>query len=92
VSVARRSLATSQSQAKWETLTLTDYKQTEDDGHDIISLGICHNDGTLHIAFDQHDNDFHYRVSTRGIATNPASVQWGPGIFGGIQVRNDDAV
>ncbi|KIJ31449.1 hypothetical protein M422DRAFT_185901 [Sphaerobolus stellatus SS14] len=85
VSVARRSLASLASQAQWETLTLTDYNQTDDDGHDIISLGICSKDGTLHIAFDQHDNDLNYRISRKGVATNPSGVKWGPELFGSIQ-------
>lgn len=54
---------------------------------DSISLGISHGDGTLHIGFDQHDNDLNYRVSEAGVATNPTQVKWTSDIFGSILVR-----
>jgi hypothetical protein len=38
----------------WETLTLLDYEQTVDDGHNIISMGVCPGDGTIHISWDHH--------------------------------------
>ncbi|CAL1702651.1 unnamed protein product [Somion occarium] len=79
--ISRRSLSTS---SGWETFSLSDYNQTEDDGHDIISLGISHGDGTLHIGFDQHDNPLHYRVSKSGVASNPANFTWSSDIFGPI--------
>ncbi|KAK7681824.1 hypothetical protein QCA50_015171 [Cerrena zonata] len=77
--VSRRSLSPA---LPWETFALSDYNQTEDDGHDIISLGVSHGDGTLHIGFDQHDNPLHYRVSKAGVATNPGKVNWTADIFG----------
>lgn len=46
-----------------------------------ISLGISHTDGTLHLGFDQHDDDLHYRVSQPGVATNPENVTWSADIF-----------
>jgi len=85
VSVGRRVLTPADATPTWETLTLSDYNQTEDDGHDIISLGICHTDGTLHIAFDQHDNDLNYRISKPGVTTHPQAVEWTPDIFSEIQ-------
>ncbi|KAI0364621.1 hypothetical protein BV20DRAFT_974177 [Pilatotrama ljubarskyi] len=66
----------------WETFSFTDYNQTEDDGHDVMSLGISRGDGTLHIGFDQHDNDLNYRVSQAGVATNPSMTEWSPSLFG----------
>ncbi|RPD58194.1 hypothetical protein L227DRAFT_577242 [Lentinus tigrinus ALCF2SS1-6] len=68
----------------WESFSFTDYNQTEDDGHDIISLGISHGDGTLHIGFDQHDNDLNYRVSQAGVATNPTQINWTSELFGPV--------
>jgi len=38
----------------WETLTFKDYVQTEDDGHNTISIGVCKGDETIHVAFDHH--------------------------------------
>ncbi|KAJ3489192.1 hypothetical protein NLI96_g2298 [Meripilus lineatus] len=66
----------------WESIVLEDYTQTEDDGHDVISLGISHGDGTLHIGFDQHDNPLNYRVSLPGVASNPQFTAWSRDIFG----------
>lgn len=85
VSVARRPLSGTGS-STWETLTLTDYDQTLDDGHDIISLGICHNDGTIHLSFDQHNNPLNYRLSKTGVALNPTSTKWDASIFGNVTV------
>ncbi|KAI0694041.1 hypothetical protein BC835DRAFT_1033933 [Cytidiella melzeri] len=78
-SVSRRSLKPVSS---WETFKLTDYNQTEDDGHDVISLGISQGDGTLHIGFDQHDNPLNYRSSQKNVATHPQNVNWSSSIFG----------
>jgi len=82
-SVARRALSQPAPSA-WETITLADYNQTDDDGHDIISLGISAGDGSLHIGFDQHDNPLNYRVSKAGVATNPQKTDWSPSIFGPV--------
>jgi hypothetical protein len=38
----------------WEKIIFNDYKQTVDDGHNTISIGICHGDGTIHLSFDHH--------------------------------------
>ncbi|OSC98641.1 hypothetical protein PYCCODRAFT_1439153 [Trametes coccinea BRFM310] len=65
----------------WESFSFTDYNQTDDDGHDIISLGISHGDGTVHIGFDQHDNNLNYRVSRAGVATNPKESEWSSALF-----------
>ncbi|KAL5501074.1 hypothetical protein ACEPAH_9461 [Sanghuangporus vaninii] len=86
VSVARRELSptSTSNSSTWEKFTLTDYNQTLDDGHDVISLGISHTDGTLHLGFDQHDDDLHYRVSKPGVATNSQNVTWSADLFGEV--------
>ena len=38
----------------WQTIVFEDYKQTVDDGHNTISIGVCKGDGTIHVAFDHH--------------------------------------
>jgi hypothetical protein len=63
VNIARRPLLSKAKDASWETLTLRDYVQTADDGHNTISLGICTGDGTLHLAFDAHCDGLRYRIS-----------------------------
>lgn len=67
--VARRRL--SGAAAAWETLVLRDYAQTVDDGHNVISLGLAPEDGTLHLAFDHHVSALHYRRSVPGLLDNP---------------------
>ncbi|KAL5480449.1 hypothetical protein ACEPAI_1719 [Sanghuangporus weigelae] len=86
VSVARRELSptSTSNSSTWEKFALTDYNQTLDDGHDIISLGISHTDGTLHLGFDQHDDDLHYRVSNPDVATNPQNITWSADLFGEV--------
>ncbi|EPQ53231.1 hypothetical protein GLOTRDRAFT_140106 [Gloeophyllum trabeum ATCC 11539] len=68
--LSRRALDGSSS-GPWQTATFADYDQTDDDGHNIISLGISPGDGTLHLAFDQHDNPLNYRISEAALATSP---------------------
>jgi hypothetical protein len=90
VSVARRKLPSSHESIftsdPWETLTLTDYNQTLDDGHDVVSIGVSKGDGSLHLAFDQHDNNLNYRVSQKGVASNPSITKWEASIFSPVMV------
>jgi len=72
VVMARRQLP----DGTWEKFELTDYANTADDAHNTVSLGICPGDGTLHLAFDHHGNDLHYRRSVIGLTTDPASAAW----------------
>lgn len=78
VTVARRSIANS---SAWEIAYLNDYQQTTDDGHNIISMGISANDGTIHLSFDHHDVNLHYRISQTGVATTPETVEWSSSLF-----------
>ncbi|KLO11961.1 hypothetical protein SCHPADRAFT_941609 [Schizopora paradoxa] len=87
VSIARRELSATKNldgAGEWETLTLKDYAQTDDDGHNVISLGISSKTGSIHLGFDQHDNDLNYRVSKPGVATNPHNTTWSSAIFGPV--------
>ena len=40
--------------SEWEVLVFEDYPQHTDDPHNTVQLGICHGDGTLHLAYDHH--------------------------------------
>ena len=66
---------------KWEIIELTDYTFTSNDAHNMISMGICPNDGTIHLSYDHHGSTLHYRVSQTGVATNPESVIWNTSLF-----------
>lgn len=75
--------------AEWEFLALDDYKQTTDDGHNTISIGICRGDGTLHISFDHHSDDLKYRVSNIGVTSEPEKISWEPSLFSPVLNRLD---
>ncbi|MDP6546181.1 MAG: BNR repeat-containing protein [Phycisphaerae bacterium] len=80
VCLARRKLPA----GKWETIRFGDYDFKSNDAHNTISLGICPNDGTIHMAFDHHVHPLHYRVSKKGAATNPQAVKWDASLFGAV--------
>lgn len=74
----------------WEVLRLTDYPFKSNDAHNIISLGICGQDGTIHLSFDHHGHPLHYRVSRKGAASNPEDVAWTPELFGPVRSALED--
>jgi len=80
VCVGRRTLPS----GKWEILRLEDYRFGGQDAHNTISMGICPRDGTIHLAFDHHGHPLHYRVSRKGVATEPVNIKWGPELFGPV--------
>jgi hypothetical protein len=80
VILSRRSLPT----GAWSTLELADYTLSADDAHNTISIGICPGDGTLHLSFDHHGNNLHYRRSVAGFVTNPAAATWATSSFSAV--------
>ncbi len=70
VCIARRKLPG----GPWETIRFNDYQFKSNDAHNTISIGICPNDGTIHMAFDHHGDLLHYRISQKGIANNPETT------------------
>ncbi|MFG6686791.1 BNR repeat-containing protein [Mariniflexile sp. HNIBRBA6329] len=80
VCISRRKLP----EGDWKTIQFLDYDFKSDDSHNIVSLGICPNDGTIHLAFDHHVHPLHYRVSKKGLATNPETMEWSAASFGPI--------
>ena len=51
------------------------------DAHNTASIGICPNDGTIHIAYDHHNHPLRYRRSKPGAASDPDSVTWDASLF-----------
>ena len=86
VCISRRKLPS----GNWKTIEFLDYDFKSDDSHNIVSLGICPNDGTIHLAFDHHVHPLHYRVSKKGLATNPESEEWSVASFGPILSELED--
>ncbi|MFE9746805.1 BNR repeat-containing protein [Saccharothrix saharensis] len=75
--VARRRLG-----GPWEHVVLP-HRLRVDDSHNVISLGICPRDGTLHVAMDTHDNRVFYVKSVAGLTTSP--LPWDPAAFGPVR-------
>lgn len=82
VCVGRRQLPS----GSWAVIELTDYiLSTTTDAHNVVTMGICPNDGTIHLSFDHHGGTLHYRVSDTGVATNPGSVTWNASLFNSVR-------
>jgi hypothetical protein len=77
VCIARRKLPL----GEWREIVLP-YQNSADDSHNVISLGICRNDGTIHLAYDHHNDPLHYSRSVIGLANSPETMKWNAGQFG----------
>nr|WP_158851041.1 BNR repeat-containing protein [Saccharothrix deserti] len=77
--VARRALGGS-----WQTAVLP-HRLSVNDSHNVISLGISPQDGTLHVAMDTHNTRLYYSKSVAGLATQPGSHSWSSSVFGSVQ-------
>jgi hypothetical protein len=80
VVLARRTLPT----GTWSAIELGDYTNTADDAHNTISIGISPGDGTMHLAFDHHGDDLHYRRSAIGLLASTAAAPWAAASFGAV--------
>lgn len=78
VCLARRNLKTD----KIEIIRFLDYiYRGGDNTHCTISVGICLKDGTIHLAFDHHNNELHYKKSIQGLLTKPSKYVWNESLF-----------
>ncbi len=77
VCIARRKLPS----GDWKEIVLN-HKNTADDAHNVISMGICANDGTIHLSYDHHNTTLHYRRSAIGLANETQSMKWSASNFG----------
>ena len=68
----------------WQVIRFEDYNFTSTDSHNTISMGICPQDGTIHLTFDHHGHPLHYRVSQKHVASEPGKVEWSTSLFGGV--------
>ena len=78
--MARRKLPA----GEWSSIRFTDYVFKKNDDHCTVCIGLCPQDGTLHLAFGAHNGALTYRVSRQGVATHPESVTWEASLFGPI--------
>lgn len=69
----------------WETVVFTDYTRTAaEDGHYVIVMGICAEDGTIHMAWDGWNSELKYRISIPGIANDLENAVWSMESFSGV--------
>lgn len=68
----------------WESIVFTDHRQTEDDGHNVICIGVCHEDGSLHMSWDLHSSQFNYRRSLVDLVSDPEHAPWTIEAFGPV--------
>lgn len=53
---------------EWETIIFDDYtRKDKEDGHYVIVMGICAEDGTIHMAWDGWNSPLKYRISAKVI-------------------------
>jgi len=78
VCLARRELP----DGDWQIVRFPDYDFKSNDAHNTISIGICPQDGTIHMAFDHHGHPLHYRRSRQEVAANPEAMTWDISLFG----------
>lgn len=71
VCIARRKLPV----GNWQEVALP-YQNAVDDAHNVISMGICEKDGSIHLAYDHHNSDLHYCYSIAGSANDPDDMPW----------------
>ncbi len=81
--VARRILPA----GEWAIIEFEDYVFESSDSHNTAVIGICEGDGTIHLTFDHHANDFKYRVSELDVANQPNEVEWSTALFGAVTDR-----
>ncbi|MDX1284015.1 MAG: BNR-4 repeat-containing protein, partial [Draconibacterium sp.] len=80
VCIARRQVQKNE----WEIIEFDDYNFRSNDAHNTISIGICPNDGTIHMAFDHHGHPLHYRASKKDVANDPDNMEWSASLFGEV--------
>jgi hypothetical protein len=76
VTIARRKLP----QGEWKEVVLP-HQNTADDAHNVISMGICKNDGTIHLAYDHHNTTLQYSRSVLHLASDPENIEWSASNF-----------
>lgn len=68
----------------WSVIRFTDHRFESNDSHNTAVIGICEDNGTIHLAFDHHADPLKYRVSKTGVASDPKSYEWDASLFSSI--------
>ena len=77
VTIARRALPS----GSWKEVVLP-HRNTADDAHNVIAMGICKNDGSIHLSYDHHNTTLRYCRSILGLAHDPSPEAWSQSAFG----------
>lgn len=86
LAIARRKLPN----GPWQTIHFPDYTARDHrDAHNVNAIGIATGDGTIHLSFDHHCNDLHYRRSVQGLASRPDDFEWTAAQFGPVTAKLD---
>lgn len=73
-------------QEKIETIRFSDYKyRGGSDAHCTPSIGFCAQDGTLHLAFDHHNDELHYKKSIPDLLKFPEKFEWKENNFSSVR-------
>lgn len=71
VTLARRKMPV----GAWEEVVLP-YRNSANDAHNTISIGISAGDGRIHLSYDHHNDPLHYSYSVVGSANEPEKMPW----------------
>jgi hypothetical protein len=66
----------------WETIVFDDYSINHNDAHNVTVVGVCPEDGTVHLSFNHHNSALRRRQSVPGMATHPRDFTWTQNNFG----------
>jgi hypothetical protein len=69
----------------WQRIAFDDYAIRHTDVHNVPVIGICRRDGTIHLAWDHHNDPLHYRVSRAGAASIADGGDWSAALFGPVR-------
>lgn len=87
VCIARRKMPV----GGWEEVVLP-YRNSVDDAHNTISMGISAKDGRIHLSYDHHNDDLRYCYSVVGSANQPEQMPWVAASFSATTNIMDKAV
>jgi hypothetical protein len=76
VCIARRKMPL----GSWQEIVLP-YRNTVDDAHNTISIGISAKDGRIHLSYDHHNDPLRYCYSVKGSANDPENMSWDASAF-----------
>jgi len=87
VCIARRKLPL----GSWQEVVLP-YRNTVNDAHNTISMGISAKDGRIHLSYDHHNDPLRYSHSIKGSANDPDNMPWDASAFSATTNIMDKAI